>query len=455
MNGASWGPSDVIVFASMGRLYRVAAAGGAPVLLAAPDSSLPGLEYYRWPELLPDGRTVLFTHTAGTISRLAAVSLEDTTLRSLEQEGMSPRYVDGGYLVFTQADGTLFAAPFDSRRVRLTGPPQPVTDGARIGPAPVAKVGVSRSGSLAFLGGLGARRELALVDREGTVEVLPLPPEPYRNPRFSPNGRRLAFEIGVGSPFTADIWIYELAARTLSRLTFDSASVGPEWSPDGRRILFTRRRGDELNLHWVAADGSGVSDTLVAGPGIQAAARLSSDGKILFFQHGARLGRLPVWDIWTMPVDSPSAARPLLANHFSEFNPEPSPDGRWLAYVADETGSNAIYLRGLGSEIGGRVRVSIQQGNAPRWSAGGRELFYRAGDALMVVTIAPGSALSVGTPRVVLRGLWAVGGYGYDVHPGGRQFAVVRQQETETTTISVLLNWFDRLRSGAEPVGSP
>ena len=451
LTGASWGYENVIVFSSRGRLYRVPATGGSPILLRAPDTAKTPSTAFRWPELLPDGRTVLFNSTSGGVTQLAALSLDDPTVRSLDREGISPRYVDGGYLLFTENDGTLFAAPFDARRVRFTGPAQAVIDGVRLGPSPVAKLGVAKTGSLAFLGVEGGRRELVMADRHGRLEVLALPPARYRNPRFSPDGRRLAFDIDLGSPVSGDVWTYDLAGRTITRLTFDSSSFSPEWFPDGRRIAFVHRQGTENDLYWVATDGSGVSGTLFAGPTIQANPEFTSDGKTLFFAQGETdfgAGGQH-WDIWTMPVDSPGAARPLLANRFAEVNPRPSPDGRWLAYQANETGSNAVYLRDLATGGSGRVRVSPDQGTAPRWSAGGRELFYRSGDSLMVVAVAAGAELSFSTPRALLGGL--ANSSGYDVHPNGQRFVWVRPRSNDAPRISVLLNWFGRDRASASP----
>ena len=443
MTGASWGSGDVIVFASRGRLYRVPATGGSPTLIAAPDSASDVA--FRWPELLPDGRTVVFSTASGNVSHLAGLSLQDTTVRSLDQEGTSPHFVDagGGYILFGQTDGTLFAAPFDPRRFRFTSPPQPVIDGVRMGPSPVAKLGVAKTGALAFLSVQGGTREIVLATRQGRLEVLALPPARYRNPKFSPDGRRLAFDVDLGSPVTGDIWTYDLAGRTLTRLTFDSSSFAPEWAPDGRRIAFTRRRGVDQDLYWVATDGSGLSDTLVAGLTIQTSPQFTSDGKTLFFAQGETdfSSASRRWDIWVMPSDSPSAARPLLANPFSEQVPRPSPDGRWLAYQANETGTNAVYVRALASgSSGGRVRVSPEQGAGPRWSANGRELFYRRGDSVMVVTVTTGSELSFSSPRALVGGLAIA--WGFDVHPSGQRFVWVRSHASDAPSITVLLNWF-------------
>lgn len=442
LHGASWGPGDVIVFASRGSLYRVAAAGGVPELLAAPDSTADGPASFRWPDVLPDGRTVVFTQVVGNTSTLAALSLEDSRVTSLAQPGMSPRYVDGGFLVFTQTDGTLFSAPFDARRARFTGRPQPIVDGITAGPAQVAKVGIARSGALAFLSGTAGFRELVLADRDGRVEALALPPARYRSPRFSPEGRRLAMSIDYGPAFSGDVWTYEFGGGALTRLTFDSVSSSPSWSPDGSRILYSRIvPPTEFDLHWVAADGSGLTDTVYAAPLLLSGAEFTPDGRAVVFQQEEGMGR-SVWDLWMVPVDSPQAARPLLATRANEFDPTVSLDGRWLAYVSNATGSYAVYLRGLRG--GGRIRVSPGEGVSPRWGTGGRELFYQAGDSLLVVGIRADPELSRGPPRVVLKEMR--GALGYDLHPDGQRIIWVRDRETDTRAIGVLLHWFDQLR---------
>ena len=447
LQGASWGTDGKIVGSSRGRLFQVSASGGTPEVLAAPDSSSPGgLQGYRFPELLPNGRAVVFTLIRGPGDPvLAVLSLDDHKVTELDQPGMSPHYVEGGTLVFTQNDSTVFAAPFDAERARFSGPPQPVFEGVRIGPASVAKMSVSRSGGIAYLEGRAGRgRELILMDEGGRLEVLPLEPNSYVAPAFSPDGRQLLFAIGYGGPpFFSDLWSWDVARRILTRLTFDSASGGARWTPDGRRIVYGRRMSaSQYGIFWMAPDGSGRGDTLVARPGIYVGGRITSDGRRMVFME--RTGPSPAsanWDIWITPVDSSAAARPLLNNRFNELSPEVSPDGNWLAYMSDETGENVIYVRRL-SEGGGRLRVSSGGGSLPQWSPQGRELFYRNGDSIYVVPVAYGKELTLGSPKV--RFVLPNPAADFDIHPDGHHVVFVRPPTVESQTIQVILNRFAR-----------
>jgi serine/threonine-protein kinase len=442
-NGASWGPDDVIVFSSRQGLYRVAAAGGEAVLVAEPDSGSV-VTWYRYPEILPDGRTVLFTQVEQAGPTLATASLEDGAVRRLDQAGMSPRYVDGGILAFTQSDGTLFAAPFDARRTRFTGPPQPIAENVRIGPAQLAKLGMARTGALAYYAGGAISRQLVIADRQGRVEVLPAPPNRYRQPRFAPEGRRIAVAIDGGGPNSGDVWVYDLDARNLARLTFDSVSSYPSWMPDGQRVAFSRlsARG---NLLAIATDGSGTPETLLVRPQSIYEAEFSADGRTLVFREShPETSR----DIWMASMDSVQAAVPLLRTPFNERQIALTPDGRWLAYVSNETGASEVYLR-RPQQGSPRWRVSTGGGLAPRWARGGRELFFWSGDSLLVVPVEAGTQPRLGEPRTVLVGRFQDSPTNilYDVSSDGSRFVLVQSESQGTQggeELHVVLHWAER-----------
>src|SRR5438445_206232 len=438
------------VFAASGPLYRVSAAGGKPEVFAAPDTA--GGQAYRWPAFLPDGRTVLLTLVDGSGPHLAV--LQRGRVRALGQTGMSPHYVDGGFILFAQTDGTLFAAPFDPRRGRFTGPPGPVVEGVRIGQLAVAKLGASRTGSLVFITGSTAPRELVMVDRAGHAQTLPAPLERYRAPRFSPDGRRIAVAIehGAGGIFSADIWVYELGARNLSRLTFDSVNMFPEWARDGRQVAFVRQLGaiTREGLFRIAADGSGVAETLLVRPYPVWEVQFTPDGRTMLFRENHPQTHR---DIWITPVDSPRAARPLLRTPFEERGIGLSPDGRWLVYVSNETGADEIYIRQL-REGSARWRVSTRGGTEARWGRVGRELFFRKGDTVYAVTTQLGAEVRLGAPRALFTGKYQAAVLGqsgqnvlYDVSPDGGRFLMVREQNSGNgEQLTVVLNWFDQVR---------
>jgi serine/threonine-protein kinase len=448
--GASWGTGDVIVFSQSGRLRLVSAAGGQPTDLAVPDSARG--ELYRFPEFLPDARSAVFTAVTDSGPSLRAVTLADSLVKPLGQRGMSPHYVEGGYLVYAEQDGTLFAAPFDVRALRLIGAPQPITDNVRLGPAQVAKLGVARTGSLAYLAGTATQSELTLVDRDGRVQSLPSAPNRYAGPRFSPDGRRIAVtiqELGrrQSGGVLGDLWVWDLGARNFQRITFDTASAYAEWMPDGRRLVYGRASGSGvIALYRILTDGSGQPESLLARPSPIFESSPTPDGRSLVFREShARTGR----DIWIAPLDSPQSARSLLVTPFDERNPAVSPDDRWLAYASNETGAPEIYVRGL-AEGGGRTRVSTGGGTEPRWARSGRELFFRTADSVYVVTVTPGPEFRGGAPRALLGGRFTTSTVtNWDVAPDGRGFVMVRTPESalEGTPLNVVLHWFDRLRS--------
>ena len=456
IDGAAWGAGEQIVFAASGTLYRVASAGGKPEVVAAPDSARG--QSYRWPEILPDGRAVLFTLVDGAGTSLAAVSLDGAAVRPLGQTGLSPHYVDGGEVVFAETDGTLFAAPFDVRRLRFTAPPEPVSEGIGIGPFAVAKLGISRTGSLVYLSENTSLRELVIVDRTGRVEPLPAPPNRYVGPRFSPDGRRIAVAIAhtPQGNLRSDIWVYELGTRTLSRLTFDSLNMFPEWARDSRHVAFVRQLGlrTREGLFRIAADGSGTPETLLIRPQSVWEVQFTPDGRtIVFRENNPRTNR----DIWMTPVDSPQAARPLLRTPFEEREIALSPDGRWLAYVSDETGSNEVYVRPV-REGTARWRVSRRGGTEPRWGRGGQELFFRTEDSVYAVPIRLGAEVQAGPPRGLFAGRYTAALEGnsvlYDVSADGTHFLMVRDQPGAGSDLNVVLHWFDqarRRRNGTVP----
>jgi serine/threonine-protein kinase len=450
LEGAAWGPGEVIVFGASGPLYRVAAAGGKPEVVAAPDTARG--QTYRWPEFLPDGRALLFTLVDGSGPSIAALSLDDGRVRLLGQAGLSPHVVQGGFVVFAQSDGTLFSAPFDRRRVRFSGPPQLVAEAVRVGMLSVAKLGVSRTGSLVYISGSMQPREMVTVDRAGREQVLPAPLARYRDPRLSPDGRRIAvgIEHGNGGIFSSDIWVYELASRSLSRLTFDSVSSSPEWARDGRTMAYVRQLGSMTRegLFRIAADGSGMPETLLVRPHPVWEVQFTPDGRTMVFRENHPQTHR---DIWIAPLDAPLAARPLLRTPFEERAIALSPDGRWLAYVSNETGSDEVYVRRL-LEGSARWRVSMRGGNEPRWGHGG-ELLFRNGDSLYAVAMQLGAELRAGPPRALFGGKFQLGlvssAVSYDVSRDGDRFLMVRELGTgRGEELAVVLHWFDQMGRG-------
>jgi Tol biopolymer transport system component len=445
---ASWVRGDTIYFANAAGLQRVVAAGGQPELLLAPDTAK--AESFRWVDALPDGRNVLVTLVRQGSPALAVISLPDARLHELGQAGMYPRWVEGGFLTFLQQDGTLFAVPFDADNRKLTGAPVPIADRVRFGPAFPGKMGVARSGTVAFIQGGNSLRQLVLADAGGGVTPLPGPSRFFDAPRFSPEGQRIAVQVtDFAGVTTNDIWLYDLRSEQMSRLTFDSSSAVPAWAPEGRHLVYAGRGRTILRI---PTDGSGVPETLLVRQTGAAEVELARDGKTLAIRQTMSASQR---DIWVGFLDSSKAERPLLRTPFNERSIALSPDGKWLAYVSNEAGSDELFVRRL-EEGSGRWRVPRGGAGEPRWGPGGRELFFRVADTVMAMAMTPGPEPGFSAARTVLVGRFVndVQRAVWDVSPDGRRFVFTRNQsEADTPAITVLVHWFDRLR--AAKAGAP
>lgn len=444
--GASWGPNDIIIFATATALWQVPAGGGEPRVLAAADTAR-GLRY-RWPEVLPGGRAAVFTQVDRAGFQLAAVSFETGAVRPLGQEGTNPHFVAPGQLVFARHDGALLAAPFDERGLSITGPALPVADGVTVGAHGAAKLGISGSGSLGYVPERFADRALVLVDRGGGVEVVPVPPQGYHAARVSRDGRRIVTAVLGPAGSQQDVWVVDLERHTLSRVTFSNDGLYPDWTPDGRRIVFATSssgRAPGFAIQWLAADGSDSAELLLAAEHSQLPVAFAPDGRALVVQRTHPESQR---DIWILPLEGERRPTPYLRTPFDERGATVSPDGRWLAYTSDESGRDEVYIRAFPA-AGPAVGVSEGGGREPRWAPSGRELFYRGDKGMVAVALGSASAITVGRPEVLFddRPFVAIsGGAAYDVHPDGRRFVMIRRG-AESHEVVVVLNWFDQLRA--------
>jgi eukaryotic-like serine/threonine-protein kinase len=438
-----WGADDTIRYHTIlptnqnsRVLMAVSARGGRPRLIARPDSGSD--ELFRMPTLLPDRRTVLFTIFKQSASRLAALDLKTGAITRFDQTGSTPRWVTQGFVVLGNSDGTLIALPFDTRRVRPTGPPVTIARGLFHPDAITVRAAISTSGAIVYVqSGVLAQRQLALVTRSGQATALTAESRGFGGPRFSPDGRRVAVDIVDETGGGPDVWTLDIAQRAWSRLTTDHISNRPVWTPDGRRIVYA----SNSDLWWVAADGSGRADSLLAAAGSRYPGAVTPDGRTVVFQdYGGTVN-----GIRALAFDSAPAARLVLAGTFNESAPALSPDGHWLAYQSDESGRLEVYVRPY-PVSGGRVPVSVLGGTEPAWSRDGRELYYRSSDTMMVATVTLRPTFGVTARRNLFNSPFLRGTLlrEYDVAPDGQRFVMVRGG-TAPSTLIALHNVFDKL----------
>ena len=457
--GMSWGPDDIIVFATAASngLMRVPTVGGEPEVLTTVDPEQDETGHF-WPEVLPNGKAVLFTAWSGSdeTSRIAAVSLETGAITYLVPGGSNPHYAPTGHIVYG-VGGTLRAVGFDPDRLELTSNnPVPVVENVNTKTSGAANFSLSGNGSLVYVSGgdaasSGPPRTLVWVDREGREEPLAVESGPYTTPRVSPDGTRVA--VDRFDPANWDVWIHDVARRTLSRVTTDSADDNhPLWTLDGERLVFQSNREGARGLFWKAADGTGSTDRLMESesPGFVGPAGWSPDGNSLIFGE-VLLGT--GFDVGVLSMEGDRQSELLLQTEFAEWAPTVSPDGEWLAYYTDETGQEEVYAQRF-PDLGDKRQISVDGGREPLWSPDGRELFYRSSSGLMAVPIDTEPTFRAGTPETVFEQPYALfrGRRNYDISPDGQRFLMIKEgaaggaPSAPAAQIVVVENWFGELQ---------
>jgi serine/threonine-protein kinase len=458
--GAAWGPDDAIVYAWFD-LFRVPAAGGTPALLLKVDEKN-GERFYRQPSFLPGGKAILFTiSTAETNSyddaRIAVLSLDTGEKKVLVEGGSTPVYSPSGHLVYARG-GKLLAVPFDAPGLRVTGPPFQVVDGVFMSSnTGMAAFAISPGGSLVYATGPqeGGQRVPTWVDRSGRATPLPVPPRSYLHPRLSPDGQKLAIEI-EGS--THDFYGYDFPREVMTKLSFDGASHWPLWTPNGDRITFRSWKTGTMTMWWMPADRSGQPELLTDVGRMQSPESWSPDGKTLVFTQMDNPETET--DIYALTLGGP-APRPLLRTKFAEGSPKFSPDGRWLAYSSDESGRAEVYVMAYPGP-GPKIQISTDGGTDPIWRRNGDELYYRNGDAMVMVRLATSPRVSVSKPTVLWKGRYLAGvgsscgmegptSANYDVTANGDRFLMIldKSQDIVSKQVRIVSNWSAVLKATA------
>jgi dipeptidyl aminopeptidase/acylaminoacyl peptidase len=370
---------------------------------------------------------------------------------------------DGGHLIYLH-EGTLFAVRFDVTRLETVGLAVPALEGIAADSAVGgAQLAVSAEGTLAYVPGTAATagRPIDWLTRDGKTAVLRAAHADWENPRFSPDGQKLAVEISDGKQ--RDLWVYEWARDTLTQLTFDpSEDRAPVWTPDGRRLVFAsdRAKAGILNLYWVNADGSGEVSRLTDSPEDQFPWSWHPGGRFLAFN--ATRGATNT-DVMVLPMEgdatrglAPGTPTVFLSTPAGEGAPMFSPDGRWIAYLSSVAGFVDVYVRPFAGP-GGPWRISTSGGLYPRWSATARELLFLAPGQFQIMA-APyavvGDSFRAATPQT-----WSATSIqrasftntAYDLHPDGTRVATsvapAQQGSSVQDKVVFVFNFGDYLRT--------
>ncbi len=443
--GVAWAPDGSLVFTPLytGGVFSVAGTGGDPIPLTKVDTAK-GERSHRWPQVLPDGRTVIFTvgnaESPGEYdaSNIDAQRLDTGERKTILKGARMARYTALGYLLFQRGE-TLLAAAFDAATLSFKGEPFAIQEG--VGGDSSSGSGyfsVSDHGAVALVpeASIPKTRGLVLVDRAGRETLLDTPPASFFHPRFSPDGTKIAVAIGGGSASDDDIHILDLASQRLRRLTFGKGHGFPTWSPDGKRVLFTNGRSGETGIGFKAADGSGEDIPVYKTPEFQLPDSWHPDGKTLAITDATRSIDIRLLDTSPGGKVTPLFASPSAGESAAAF----SPDGRYIAYQTTETGTDEVVVETF-PVGGGKWQISTSGGLMPAWSRDGRILYFVSGQAIMAVDADTRGVFSPGAPRALFSGpydLRTVIQRNYDVGPDGR-FVMVKRQSAASTPVELVV----------------
>jgi serine/threonine-protein kinase len=441
----SWGATGKIAYVSdhFAGLMQVSATGGKPERLTDP----PEGEFHKHADFLPGGRAVFFTIgergvTIRRADRIAVLSLATGEQKTL-MAGASPKATSTGHLIY-YAENALRAVAFDTDRLEVKSESVPVAEGILYYGG--AHYSISGEGTLVYvLATLLVRRSLVWVDRSGDEEKLSIERRPYMRPRISPNGDQVAVVISAENG--ADLWTYSLDRKTSTRLTFDeSREASPVWSVDGRHIIFSSNRVDDLFR--VASDGIGSIEQLTDTPYYHFAHSFTPNGDKLLFTETRSLGGN--YDISVLTMSDESTSELLLATEFTELHPQVSPDGRWLAYASDRTGDPEVYVRPYPDVDSAVWQVSVGGGIQALWSQDSKELFYWGHAEMMSVQIetTPDFRAHRPEPLFSLQDYVFTGNRNFDLDRTNERFLMVRkpsEDEIPTNRIVIVQNWLDEV----------
>jgi len=393
--GGAWGRDGTIVFSPLvdGPLYRVPESGGTPTPVTRMAHASTG-QRHMWPFFLPDGTHFLYADSSGPLGPQG----ESIFLGSLD--GSDPKLISSkisgnvsyasGYLLYAR-DRSLWAQPFDIRRLQLSGTATPITtqEIEQEQGFAHAEFSVSENGLLVFQSLADSRTALTWFDVSGN-ELGVVGDSRYRDPRLSPNGDSLAVSSDDARNGKFFIRVFDLVHGSSHRLTESSNDRSPAWSPDGRRITYTTT--DTLNE--ISADGSGPAELILKGGTYLGHMSWSADGRMMFTDFSAGLPWLKLYSTGNRRVE------PYAVGAEARF----SPDGKWIAYVGPLTvpDSDAIFIAPVPGP-GGRIRVSSGSGAQPNWDPDGKRLFYIAPDRKLMVVEFDRRSASASAPRVLFQ----------------------------------------------------
>jgi tRNA A-37 threonylcarbamoyl transferase component Bud32 len=459
--GGCFGP-DGQIYATVApgfSIVRFAESPGAPLKRVTRVDSASGEVSHIWPHVLPNGKGLLFTIRYGgraVRGRASAIGVADlaTCKHHVLVNGVRAIYSPSGHILYSTSEGTLMVASFDQNAMKMTGDPVAITEGLRLGSFGAADFSVSRDGTLSYItGGTGADRELVWVGRDGKADPVDAGwKATFNYPVISPDGKHLAVTLSSGT--NAEVWVKQLDRGPSLKLTFEgTASAYPTWTPDGQNITYQSNVSGVQDIRTKRSDGSAQAVLQLHTNRDLAEPLWSRDGKWLVVRSSTtNAGR---GDILAMRPGTDSALLPLVATKFRELSPTLSPDGKWMAYMSDESGRDEIYVVPFPNVASAKWPISTQGGEEPLWSHSGHEIFYRDGAGNLVslaVHTSPTFSAGATTTLFPARAYAANNARReYDVSADDKRFIFIRAVGGAVADkLIVVENWFEELKNKAK-----
>ncbi len=437
----AWGDDGKILFASgfNGPILSVPASGGVPQPVTAPDKKV-NETGHAWPQFLPDNRHFLYIVLSGPNRTVRVSSLDSGESVDLFVTSSQVVYAPPGYLLYVH-ESTLMAREFDFRSLELRGVPAPVADRvAAISYSGGAGFSLSKTGILAYMTDETMLGQLEWYDRHGKLLGTVGPPGYYTNPAISPDGRRIAVDMSNTPGAQPDIWTFNIARQgDAARFTFNPGDSNASWSPAGDRLAFSSLRESFWDLYVKGFPGADKDELLLKSSEDNYVTSWTADGKLLMI---TRRTRKPNYDLWILDLQDRKSF-PYLNTDFNESFAQFSPDGRWVAYVSDESALSEIYVQTY-PRSGIKVKISSKGGNQPKWRGDGKEIYYLSPDGkVMAVSVSTKPEFMPGVPVALFNyRATQLTRNNYDVTNDGQRFLVIRAAEESTAFPStIILNW--------------
>jgi len=434
--GGSWNRDNTILFAPAGNgpLYRIPATGGRPEQVT--QQRTPQEASHRYPAFLPDGHHFLFWVIGpAEVQGVYVGSLDGKEYHRLCVADGPAGFVPPNY-IFLVRESVLYAQRYDLDQMKLIGEPVPVASGVSSNPTIHIRATASDTGLIAYRRDALTRSQVTWFDRSGKpAGTVGEPVACLRSGELSPDGRTLAITTQRGEEGLHDVLLMDMARGTLTRLTTGECGAG-RWSPDGKRIAFSAGRSGILDLYWKMVGSTRPDEELFVSKEAKNISDWSPDGKyILFSSQSPATAR----DVWALPITGADRTPfPVAQTASEETNGRFSPDGKWVAYVSDETGRDEIYARPFPGP-GPPFRMSTGGGDVPFWRRDGKELYYTTEGRLMAVSISGSAsgALDIGMPQM----LFKVRGTAVPTSDGQRFLVLTPVGEVATPPVTVIVNW--------------